>query len=527
MLVSQDQSQQIVQTQRIAPHLIQASEILQCSAIELTQAVERELMENPALEATDTSTDVCPGCPATRIGCSHCPFIAQTSQDATVTGGTFSEMVTGQPAEQGTAEPTSDPQEDIEAAETWTFDTTSFYLDGQEELISVDESYDPLTFATTTTNIREQVLSMMRSMASDPTDIRVSEYLVACLDARGWLKLDIGEALADLGVAASHVDAGITRLQSCDPPGIGARDLQECLLLQLRYLQEDGRGNPLLLTIVERYWNDVVQRRFAYIAKKTNSTMDQVQEAIHFLQTELSPNPANKYRDPWEHKPDDKSEAVRPDVIIRRTATGFEVEVLGFETPNIHINARYRTLYEILRFGNAANASPDRREERARIMAKLSAQERQHIIQYVDRANLFLKNIQQRKKTIEKITRCLIDVQQGYIETGSRAFLRPLTRTELAVAASVHESTVSRALLRKYVQLPNQDVLSFEEFFTAAASVKDTIEHLIANEDPANPYSDEKIRKILEESGHEIARRTVVKYRESMRIPASYLRRKH
>ena len=156
---------------------------------------------------------------------------------------------------------------------------------------------------------------------------------------------------------------------------------------------------------------------------------------------------------------------------------------------------------------------------------KLNPQERRHVIQYVERARLFLKNIQQRQRTIERITRCLIDAQQGYIETGSRAFLYPITRTELARRANLHESTVSRALLHKYVQLPNQDVVSFDVFFAPASSIKDSIAQMIAEEDPRNPHSDESLRKMLSESGVDVARRTIVKYREALRIPASYLRR--
>ena len=110
---------------------------------------------------------------------------------------------------------------------------------------------------------------------------------------------------------------------------------------------------------------------------------------------------------------------------------------------------------------------------------------------------------------------------------GSRAFLVPLTRTELAERAGLHESTVSRALLRKFVQLPSQDVVAFDSFFTAAGSVKDMIANLIAEEDRSSPLSDEALRHKLEEAGHSVARRTIVKYREGMRIPASYMRRTH
>lgn len=473
-------------------------------------------MENPALEA-ESNPDLCPGCPATKIGCPRCPFTAQAVPSVAITGTTFSEMVSEGPA----VAPASESPEEADApdpSDHWGPDAGSYYQDGQEQPGGAEEPYDPLNYAATSTDLRQNLISLMRSMSTEPADVRLAEYLVACLDERGWLKLDEGEAIEELSITPDQLYAGIDRLQSCDPTGIGARDLQECLLLQLKQLNEDGKGNALLTILVEKHWLDVVQRRYAVLARRTGVTVDEVEAAIHFLQTELTPNPASMYRDPWANKPDDKSGTIRPDVIVRRTGTGFDIEVLGFDAPNIHINARYRTLYELIK-GQTADGT--------KVAHKLSTQERHHIVQFVDRANLFLKNIEQRKRTIERITRRLIDAQQGFIETGSRSFLRPMTRTELAAQAGVHESTVSRALLRKFVQLPNQDVLSYDEFFTAAASVKETIENLIANEDPANPYSDEKIRKILLESGHDIARRTVVKYRESMRIPASYMRRKH
>ncbi|MDR3710611.1 MAG: RNA polymerase factor sigma-54 [Capsulimonadaceae bacterium] len=529
MLVSQDQSQNVTQTQKIAPHLIQASEVLQYSAIELTQAVERELLENPALDCVETSQELCPGCPSLHAGCERCPFTAATTADRIVEGATFSEMVTGETeASQASdsAEPEREKADDSDVQDPWSLDLTTFYEDGQEQALPSDEPYDPLATATATATLRDHLMSSILSMSDGAADERLAEYLVSSLDARGWLKIDDYEAIEQLGLTVEQLQEGIRSLQACDPAGIGARDLRDCVLLQLRNLQEEGRGHPLLMTLVERYWDDIVQRKYQYLARRTHSTTEDIEAAMRYLRTEITPNPASQFRQPWEYKPDSKSEAVRPDVVIRRTPTGFDIEVLGLEIPLMHVNARYRALYELLRCPPDATLSQERQAERASVLARLSPQERDHIIQHVERARLFIKNIQQRRRTIERITRCLIEAQQGFIETGSFAFLQPMTRTELALHAQVHESTVSRALLRKYVQLPNQDVLSFEEFFTSAGSLKDTIHQLIAAEDPANPYSDEKIRKILVDAGHKIARRTVVKYRESMRIPASYLRRK-
>jgi RNA polymerase sigma-54 factor len=180
----------------------------------------------------------------------------------------------------------------------------------------------------------------------------------------------------------------------------------------------------------------------------------------------------------------------------------------------------------LLRLGDEAKLSDEVREEKKQILEKFTIEEKDHIIRYVNRARIFIQNIVQRRKTIKHITEKLIESQQGYIETGSKRFLRPLTRTELAAKAGVHESTVSRALLRKYVQLPNQDVLTYDSFFSTAGPIKEQIAEIVLKEPQGKPYSDEKIRELLQEQGVTVARRTVLKYREELRIPSSHLRKR-
>ncbi len=532
MQVSQDQTQQIVQTQKIAPHLIQASELLQCSTLELTQTIERELMENPALECIDTPSEGCADCGTAATPCPHCPYARR--EEAPSASALFQADPETRDANLGEAtvieSTTHSPEDDNWSAEEGLANMALLSLSDlgagtrQGDGIGGDnfgDRFDPLSLASSSISLHDNLLSVLRSTAEDPSDHRIAEYLVNCLDDRGWLQINEAEALSELNVSPEALERNIRRLQACEPAGIGGRDLRECLLLQLRQLQEEGRGHPLALVIVEKFWEGFIQRRYDLIARRAGKSQDEVHEAVRFIQTELSPAPASRFREPWDYKPDSKSEAVRPDVVIRRTATGFEVEVVGIELPSLHINARYRRLYEELR--SVAHGQSNGQSEASR----LSVQERRHIVQYVERAHLFLKNILQRQRTIERITRCLIEAQQGFIETGSRSFLFPITRTDLARQAGFHESTVSRALLHKYVQLPNQDVLPFDVFFAPASSIKDSIAQIIAEEDPRNPYSDEALRKKLAESGVEVARRTIVKYRESLRIPASYLRRRY
>ena len=149
-----------------------------------------------------------------------------------------------------------------------------------------------------------------------------------------------------------------------------------------------------------------------------------------------------------------------------------------------------------------------------------------HVVAYVERADLFLKNLQQRRRTIQRIAEAILEMQQGYLETGQRTFLRPLTRTRLAQRLELHESTVSRALLHKFVQLPSQEVVSFDVFFENAVSAKDIVAGLIAAESDDTPLSDQAIAETLKQRGYPVARRTVVKYLEELRLPASYLRRR-
>lgn len=526
MQVSQDQTQQVVQTQKIAPHLIQASELLQCSVLELGQTIERELMENPALECLDTPSEGCADCGTSAVPCAHCPLNRRT--EATASASLFKTDPEAPEREEHFSAPESNtrsPEDDSWSAEESLADLALLpmpdYGIRAGSLDSQSDRFDPLSLASSSVSLHDHLLSVLRSSAQDPLDYRVGEYLVNSLDDRGWLEIDEAEAMAELAIDRTILERGIRRLQACEPAGVGARNLRECLLLQLCQMQEEGRGHALAMAIVEKYWEGFIQHRFDLIARRAGKTVEEVHEAVRFIQAELSPAPASCFREPWDYKPDSKSEAVRPDVIVRRSATGFEIEVIGQELPTLHINARYRRLYDELR--NGANGHVGGMQPGSR----LSQEERKHIIQYVERAHLFIKNIQQRQRTIERITRCLIEAQQGFIETGSRAFLFPITRTDLARQAGFHESTVSRALLHKYIQLPNQDVLSFDVFFAPASSIKDSLAQLIAEEDPRNPYSDEALRKKLAENGVDVARRTIVKYRESLRIPASYLRRRY
>ncbi len=527
MQLNQENSQRQTQVQKLAPHLIQANTLLQCSTMELLQMVEQEQQENPALDRLDGTAEGgeagCSLCPGGRIGaCAHCPFSrdahplssrAEADPDSGPSAADDHDLL----AARG-----EDRPEDERMAACADSEMGGF---GFDEGGSGEGDFDPLLLARTQATLAEQLLLYLRSTSSTPHEAYVAEYLVDCLDERGYLHVDVDEACAVLHVPCHLIMQGIERLQGCDPPGVGARDLRECLLIQMRQLRDEGDPkdfDPIALRLISEQWESLVQRRHVPLPRRLGVTPQQIEEAVRFIQTRLTPNPAGGFRIPWDHRQNGQSKAVRPDVLIRRGGVGFTIEVLGFDHSALQVNPHYRSLYETIRAGRQGGAAPRATAGDAR----LSPDHQKHVVAYVERASMFLKNLQQRRQTIQKITEALIECQQGFLETGQRAFLRPLTRTHLATRVGMHESTISRALLYKFVQLPTEEVAPFDIFFETAVTVKDTIAALIAEETFGLPLSDQAVVDALSARGMTVARRTVVKYREEMRIPASHVRRR-
>jgi len=519
----QENTQSQTQVQKLAPHLIQANALLQCSTMELQQAIDQEQQENPALDSLsdgpDTGEAGCRLCPGSRIGsCAHCPFSRESHP-----------LAESNLAERGRDDDTGSSLADslavLAARGEETAEDERLAVRAENDFGQGDSEgeFDPLMLARTQTSLAEQLLMHLRATSRSPEEAVVAEYLVDSLNERGWLQVDVDEACAVLRVPCRLILQGIERLQACDPPGVGARDLRECLLLQIRHMREEGGeqpSDPVALALITHHWEALVQRRIGPLTRKMGVSAKRLEEAMSFITKNLKPNPAAGFRMPWDHHQNSQSRGIRPDVIIKRSGIGFTVEVLGFDNTTLQVNPYYRSLYDAIR------ASRHGGEPARDGAVRLSDDHQKHVVAYVERANMFLKNLQQRRRTIQKITMALIECQQGFLETGRRAFLRPLTRTHLAKMVGMHESTVSRALLYKYVQLPSQDVASFDVFFENAVTLKGVIASLVSEETPGLPLSDQAIVDALHERGFTVARRTVVKYREEMRISASYLRRR-
>lgn len=460
-------------TQKIDPKLIMANNILQLSSVELQQVVEQELAENPALEVPED--DPCENCEHPKTLCLDCPFRKQS--------------------------PSSD---DVDLSVYELEQPIDFAADFE------DSEGDFIANIRAEVTLRDHLIELLHALMPSE-QWAVGEYIVSNINESGYLEGSVEEFSLDLNRDVDEIEAVLAVIQTFDPPGVGARDLRECLKIQLERLEEDDQANSIALAMVKDFWQEMLGGKVGRIARRLKVTAKDVAAAIDFIKKQLNPYPGNSFRQPYQSDSENRGGSVKPDVVVRRTPAGYEIDVAGHDQYFLNINARYRAMYDDIRNGGAKD---------------YSGEDKKHITEFVERADLFIRYINERRRTLRNITRAILEFQQGYIETGAKSFLRPLTRTKIARTVKMHESTVSRATANKYVQLPSEEVLPFEFFFDGSTSVKDLIGVLIASENKESPLSDQQIATILQERGHNVARRTVVKYREAQKILSSRQRRR-
>ncbi len=467
MEMNQDTAQ--ILTQRVSPRLIAANHILEMSSQELQSAIASEIEDNPALDIMDLV--VCPTC--------------------------------GQPIEGETC-----PRCTRNKDETTVIDPTEQYLENlaySSTVATRDEEFDPLTLVAAQETLEEKLLRDLSAFV-EAEDMPIAEYLVGSLDSDGYLRASTYEISTHFDIEPEKVEEVIAALQSLEPPGIGARDIRECMVLQLKYLAAMGVEHPLAMTLVEDYLEDLGKHKFNRIAQSLGVEIEEVEAAWEFIKSKLNPHPAQGSDGvPTRSGPRPVQGYIMPDVTIVETEDGFQVEVIESRRFALSVN----TMYQQLLSQASSNG------------IIYSEQDREHIQNYVSRAKMFIANINQRRQTMQKITDFIVEYQADFLRNGVR-HLKPLTRAMLAERTNIHESTVSRATAAKYVMLPNGKVIPFSNFFTASLSVKDIIRDMIASED--DPLTDQEIADRLQAFGYTVARRTVAKYRDQLDILPSSLR---
>lgn len=464
----------------ISAKLIASITMLQYSAQELEEAIARELAENPALEVEEV------------IQCQRC--------GTNLRGGLCPRC-----------EPYADHSDDGRG-EVAGWDEYGDLRNGPA--VSDEGDYDPLESVCSGATLYEYLLRQLGASVSDE-DYPIVEFLIGSLNSHGYLTISVEEVAEDLSVSSERVEAALALLQSLDPPGIGARDLGECLCLQLRHLAVREEVSPLAARLVADYMRDLGERRFAEIAREIGATIPEVMRAWQFIRSNLNPYPTHTFESgdvPGQGLtlPAERSMVVRPDVVFRKTASGFEAEVVEMRRFNFSMSVMYRTLYRQSKSHHESSVELDEAGKR-------------HVREYVTRTRFFISCMRQRWETLATISNALIHFQAEFLEKGVRC-LKPLTRGQLAEHVGLHESTVSRATAGKYVLLPEGRTIAFDDFFDASLAAKDYLRELIAEEKATRPFSDEVLAGRLDEMGIHLARRTVAKYRESLGILPSRLR---
>lgn len=442
--LGQGQSLRTSTTIRIDPGIILASQMLEWNQAELEQAVESELNENPALARID---DGDPAPTAEEILRSVAPRELKPMD--------------------GCHELWRSTPKDSEQEVDWV-----------ELTGSSDSLWD---------HLRGQMIPEWAGSHS------LLEYVVGSVNERGYLACTPEEAALESGTSLEEAEAAIALLKTCEPAGVGAADLRECLLLQLR--NPVTEEEKLAKLILKNDWELLIQKDTRGVKRRYKVPLEFVDAAFAHI-TNLNPFPGEGFS-PASVNRAERTSIARPDVVLARDERGWSVEIPGPSVLSLRIDRGYEKRYRELSAG--ANAPKD---------------EKRHVSEFVDRAQRFLEAVSQRRRLMAEIGRYLIDAQNGFVSTGEYRFLKPLTRCQVAKDLGSHESTVSRATSGKFVQIATGEIVAFDVFFRPALRVQKMIEEILSTENPDSPLSDESIKRILEENGIKVARRTVNKYRD-------------
>lgn len=468
------------QVLRVTPKLITSSAILQLSSDELERALSSELVENPALEVDEQP--ICRFCGTRMYGqtCSACGQFAQIAATAGEVSINY--------------EIPADPLWDTHH-QLYDFDNYGFAE------IDHDDEFDMLASIPTGETLVELLLRQLEALVP-PEDQPIAEQLVGNLNERGYLEISLDEIADYLQVPLERVEYVLSQLQTLEPLGIGARNLRECLLIQLEALSEQEATHPLAFTLIDCYLDRLGRSQFAEIARELKVPELEVRQAGLYIRSSLYPFPAHTYREnsqfPTYTGLASDATYVRPDVIIRKGEAGFEVELIEEKRYHFSIST------------NAVSSAS----------VVVNAEVQRYMHHHSDRARFFIDCVQRRWRTLKRVAELIADYQREFLERGVR-YMRPLTRAEVATRLNLDEGTVSRATANKYALLPNGRLIPMSDFFDSSLSVKDVLRELIALEEPRRRLSDEELARLMQARGIPMARRTVTKYREEMGIGSS------
>ncbi len=483
--------------QVLAPQLQQSLALLQAPMLELKAMVETELQQNPVIEEVSI-TEVAAAEKRENEGSSPIDQSDPTEPPADVTFDPATEKISTAPVDDFQAEFDRLSQMDQEWRDHFA-DSNIPQRAKDEDEERRQYMFDSLVAGT---SLQENLLEQVRLSDLTEDQRSIAEMIVGNIDDYGYLQASVDELSFSTNIGADKILEVLSVVQTFHPPGVGARDLRECLLLQL---ERANRQTSLEYLIVDKQMDALGKRRLPDIARGLGKPIEEVQEAVARI-GHLEPRPGRDFL------PDTEMYVV-PEVFVTKSGDEYVVSTNNDSIPHLRISNTYKDLM----------AQPN------------STQEVRDYIRDKIRAGKFLiKSLHQRQTTIMNIAREIVNRQKEFMENGV-SHLRPMTMAQIADVVGVHETTVSRAVSGKYMDTP-QGVIEMKYFFTSGiattsglgmsnASVKGLIGAMVKEEDTAKPLSDEEIVKALAQKGVLIARRTVAKYRSELNILPSHLRK--
>ena len=487
-------SQRLVMT----PSLQQAIKLLQMSKLELEEVLNQEMVENPVLEEEQEQEETVREAEGAEAPASD---LSEPAKEETAPPAATA------PAAEAPPEPEAAPERERDSFEEIDFDSYfEDYLDTAYNPRQYEESEQtPLENTLSSTPGLQEYLTWQLSMSDAHPGVReIATYLIGNVDEDGYLRVAREEIRAAGFQDDAEVEKALALVRSFDPPGICAFDLPDCLMLQIRML---GIENRLIETIVTEHWPEFLNRHFPQLSRSLGVGMSELQAVVEIIKN-LEPKPGRKYSN-------ERTIYVEPDVAVRKIGDEYVIQLNEDGLPKLRISAAYRRM---LRGGNGAIGQ----EAAAYLKDKMRS------------AVWLIKSLDQRQRTIYKVADSIVRHQREFLDKGIE-YLRPLVLRDVANDIGMHESTVSRVVSNKYIHTP-RGLLPMKYFFhsgidsstgadVSSLSIKSKIARYIADEDSRRPHSDARIMQRLRAEGIQIARRTVAKYREELRIPSSSQRK--
>ncbi len=493
MRLDTSMTQRLEQKMILAPRMIQSMEILQLPIMALQERIEQELQDNPVLEQRENGAEE-----------------EETPAEEAI------EPVPEVPEEH----PIDDPERTLDfdgdekdfdrllaINEDWSDHFNEEHRPSSNRIDdAMDKKHDAMVnMAARPQSLQDYLLDQLGFLDAHGQELEILQTLVAHIDERGYLATpleDIARTIEPPPTLA-EIEAALARLQKLDPPGVGARNKEECLLLQVT---PETPYREAVRALISNHLEDIQHNRLPVIQKKTGFDMETIHAAIEVLK-HFNPKPGASFSN-------DNIPYVVPDIVVDKGESGeYEVKLLDDWTPNIYISRRLIELYR--------DKSADQ-------------QTKEFLKRKIQSAQWLIEAIEQRRNTLSKVTKAIIHHQKSFLDKGPE-FIEPLKMQQIADQVGVHVTTVSRAVDDKWVQTP-RGIFPLKRFFgggthtstgeeVAWETIKQKLLDIVAHEDKSNPLSDEDLVKKLEEAGYPIARRTITKYRKMLNIASSRQRK--